>query len=897
MEEVYSLAVATEDAEVSRASEGVSTDAERIVQAVEESESAQQALALADGQSIDATSFLEAELALPEQSVQEEELVPPKETDLQTDSATCSDDGADRAQECIADAALEEVKESSASVPPPTPSMASEAGETTFDPESPMPICRAPKPEVMMVYMSPDGRGADRDIIPFDRELSISPVAHIKNAPAFSLGTFDLSKESFGSSTLRVRQAFSPDKRSMFSPKSRALNTPLRTPSNPMEPPRSGLVQRSIALPPVTRVLERTLARPNAAVQRSRSRDSSRKETVIGKKDPSATASDKTVESDPFLAGPAETPMKSKRKSLRLMKNPIQEDRAPVIQVTSETRPNTPLRNQPTAATEPMPVKPITSEALVPTLPVLPRVVQSTESKLRQPSKSLLKKPSTSFLPVLKSSGTTARPPASVGSSSSTAVTNNNLGSSTSSTSSFDFVQPVPPSKITSYMASVKSRPIMPMPMKSPAKQPDVFSSGLGAPIRPNRAPIVSTSTGPPVRPNMTPMRNGIRSFGSPVRSNLSPIKVSLRTWVDVSFSMSKKLTCLTIQNPLFGTPQRSHHGVMTMATPQRSFAGMDSPQVALNRSRARPLASSLADRKIAVTSNNENSLPVSRNAGLTGSLKVASVSISEEVPMTTETSAPVHHEESAPLPTLPVVQPLEIPGSLVSAMASETNAAAGTSRRSLRPARTAVNLASSATSEAVKPSKAASKRDKVKPTAPPATKVVNVDIESITKLNTARNEVVFSAITTIKQRRQGERPRGDPLTVAEKIAALSREERAVRRQIERSGACSESEGESSRPVDNHRRGAGETEDYMTPARPAKRSREESESPTRAGPQKKGRYESVMLSSKEERRVKWDKGLIMISDSRNSPSECSSLSQAVKSCLKKTVSAIASYCK
>lgn len=354
------------------------------------------------------------------------------------------------------------------------------------------------------------------------------------------------------------------------------------------------------------------------------------------------------------------------------------------------------------------------------------------------------------------------------------------------------------------------------------------------------------------------------------------------------------------MQNPLFGTPQRSHHGGMSMTTPQRSLAGMDSPQVALNRSRARPLASSLADRKVAVTSNSENALAVSRHTGPTGSLIVASASIPEEVPVLTETSAPVRQEEPATAPMLPAVQPLEIPGSLVNAMANENNAAAGTSRRSSRPARTAVNLASSATSEAVKPSKAASKRDRVKPTAPPATKAVNVDIESVTKLNTARNEVVFSAITTIKQRRQGERPRGDPLTVAEKIAALSREERAVRRQLERSGACYESEGESSRPTDNHRRGAGETEDYMTPARPAKRSREDSESPTRAGPQKKGRYEPVMLSQtspKEERRVKWDKGLIMISDSRNAPSECSSLCQAIKSCLKKTVSAFGSDCK
>lgn len=529
MEEESSLAATAEDAEESRVSERFSTVAEQIIRAVEDSESAQQVSALADGQPTDATSSIEAELAFPEQSSQEEELISPKETDVQIDSAMSSDDGADRAQERIVEAPQEEVKEVLASVPPPTPSMASEAGETTFDPESPMPVCRAPKPEAMMVYMSPDGRGADRDIIPFDRELSISPVAHIKNTAAFSLGTFDLSQESFGSSTLRLRQAYSPDKRSMFSPKSRTPNTPLRTPSKAMEPPRSGLVQRSIALPPVTRVLDRTLARPDTAGQRSRSHGSSRKETSIGKKDPLANAGDTAAENDPFLAESAVTPMKSKRKSSRLMKNPIQEDPAPVIQVTSETRPNTPLRNQPDAAIGATPAKPIASKASMPTSSVLPRAVQSTESKLRQPSKSLLKKPSTSFLPVLKSSATTARPPATVESSSSTIVINNNLSSSASSTSSFDFVQPVPVSKITSYMTSVKSRPIMPMPIKSPAKQPDKFSSGLGAPVRPNRAPIVSTSTGPPVRPNMTPMRNGIRSFGSPVRSNLSPIKVSLQ--------------------------------------------------------------------------------------------------------------------------------------------------------------------------------------------------------------------------------------------------------------------------------------------------------------------------------------------------------------------------------
>jgi hypothetical protein len=44
-----------------------------------------------------------------------------------------------------------------------------------------------------------------------------------------------------------------------------------------------------------------------------------------------------------------------------------------------------------------------------------------------------------------------------------------------------------------------------------------------------------------------------------------------------------------------------------------------------------------------------------------------------------------------------------------------------------------------------------------------------------------------------------------------------------------------------------------------------------------------------VTGSKEERRVKWDKGLVMISDSRKTPSEASSQSQVVKGCLKKNV--------
>jgi hypothetical protein len=211
-----------------------------------------------------------------------------------------------------------------------------------------------------------------------------------------------------------------------------------------------------------------------------------------------------------------DTPAKSRRKSLRSAANTSAAE-APAAMV-DET-----LGARSTVAMQETPSRPIQSQQVETSSSAVPRVAQSTESKLRQPTKSLLKKPSASFLPVLKSTVVPSRSAASTCATPAIATT-----SHTPSTTTFDFAQPVPNQKITNYAPAAKTRSVVPTIMKSPVKQPDVFTS-LGPPIRPNRSgPIISTSRGPPVRPNMTPVRGGgIRSFGSPVRSNMSPTKVS----------------------------------------------------------------------------------------------------------------------------------------------------------------------------------------------------------------------------------------------------------------------------------------------------------------------------------------------------------------------------------
>lgn len=423
-----------------------------------------------------------------------------------------------------------------------TPSRQSEAGETTFDPESPMPVCRAPKPELMMGFSPPGKRDMDQDILPLGRQTSLSPVAHAAGVAKFHLGAFDLAKDDLGSSTLRVRQALSPERRNLFASHQRLPTTPIRTPTKQADAPRSGFLQRSIALPPVTKMLDRKLTK-SSTPRNDRKKllsdvigDGSGRRS--GKPVASARAVTTSTTALPILSPEksGDTPAKSRRKSLRSAANSSSaEAQAAMVDET--------LGARSTIAMQETPPRPIQSQQVEASSSAAPRAAPSTESKLRQPTKSLLKKPSASFLPVLKSTIVPSRSAASTCATSAIATT-----SHTPSTTTFDFAQPVPNQKITNYAPAAKTRSVVPTIMKSPVKQPDVFTS-LGPPIRPNRGgPIVSTSRGPPVRPNMTPVRGGgIRSFGSPVRSNMSPTKVS---------QYRSETGCLYKRSPL--TPARS---------------------------------------------------------------------------------------------------------------------------------------------------------------------------------------------------------------------------------------------------------------------------------------------------------------------------------------------------
>lgn len=356
--------------------------------------------------------------------------------------------------------------------------------------------------------------------------------------------------------------------------------------------------------------------------------------------------------------------------------------------------------------------------------------------------------------------------------------------------------------------------------------------------------------------------------------------------------------------------------GEASTGTPGPSLAA------ALDQSQTRPTSSNLpAVRRPKLVQSTRNSKPISR-ASVFPRSKLGNV-----------TSSTIVGQDSKPAEGVKENVPLVTPSAAAAATGSSKDIASSTSEvaaalptttcstggRSTRPTRTAVGLASSASSQPVKasgkpgPHRTAAKQGGGKSVYPPkssnstaptpAVKLTQAELESITKLNTARNEVIFSAINTIKQRRPGPRPRVDPLTIAEKEASLSRQERALRRQDRSIGThalhtTGTNAGSPSSPLQTHRRGPGDVEQYTTPARPAKRSRDMSSpqsdslgSPSHSGRPSAKRSRVEMLEAGGERRVRWDKGLVVNACPRLSQQSDVEDKPLVKGCLKK-VSAV-----
>jgi hypothetical protein len=353
------------------------------------------------------------------------------------------------------------------------------------------------------------------------------------------------------------------------------------------------------------------------------------------------------------------------------------------------------------------------------------------------------------------------------------------------------------------------------------------------------------------------------------------------------------------------GTPQRAPPSLIA-GTPQAIMASAMPPQPMGHSGPARrlKLANSIAENISIPQSKPLMGSTIHRaNRGSRAILAVASAeqkgsSVGSRAPSPTEVSL----ESSTVEPTsTPIAESLPLPEAVSAVQTSEVSEpipvapVTSTSRRSARPTRTPVSAAGPSAGkdkDSKVTSKSAEKKSKPKADPKPVPKVSDADLQSVTKLNTARNEVIFSAITTIKQRRPGPRPRGDPLTIAEKEASMSREERALRRQQEKSSIYGGNECDT--PPKTHRQGPGDLEAYTTPARPGKRAREESSSPDQPGPSHKrsrtGSSSSNASAKRPERRVKWDKGLVMITEGPKAPSSAESSSERVRGCLRKTVS-------
>lgn len=160
-------------------------------------------------------------------------------------------------------------------------------------------------------------------------------------------------------------------------------------------------------------------------------------------------------------------------------------------------------------------------------------------------------------------------------------------------------------------------------------------------------------------------------------------------------------------------------------------------------------------------------------------------------------------------------------------------------------------------------------------------------ELGMITALNTSRNEVLFNTLDRRPLKKEGPRPPSPACrTVAEREEAekkLSREARAKRRGSGRRNGDQSSDQENTDdtpsladllPPLKHVRGAGDKEDYETPARPRKRGRNsgvangsgDDPSPTAGPKRKKGRstVSKAVEAVVDDRFVRWNKSLVVI---------------------------------
>jgi hypothetical protein len=177
---------------------------------------------------------------------------------------------------------------------------------------------------------------------------------------------------------------------------------------------------------------------------------------------------------------------------------------------------------------------------------------------------------------------------------------------------------------------------------------------------------------------------------------------------------------------------------------------------------------------------------------------------------------------------------------------------------------------------EAGRPKRAVKPRTLAPPVAP---YISGKELKTTTERNTMRNQVYFCAIDRQIVHIPGPRPPSPTSKIRttadrdEDNKKKSREHRAKRRGARESGASTEA-GSPERPVIQRieqTRGPGDDEDWKTPARPSKKAK------------------------REEKNVKWDRGLVIIHDDGSEVKPPPNLEEPPKGCVRQSAKVYLTY--
>ena len=178
---------------------------------------------------------------------------------------------------------------------------------------------------------------------------------------------------------------------------------------------------------------------------------------------------------------------------------------------------------------------------------------------------------------------------------------------------------------------------------------------------------------------------------------------------------------------------------------------------------------------------------------------------------------------------------------------------------------------------EAGRPKRAVKPRKLAPPVAP---YISGKELKTTTERNTMRNQVYFCAIDRQIVHIPGPRPPSPTSKIRttadrdEDNKKKSREHRAKRRGARESGASTEA-GSPERPIVQRieqTRGPGDDEDWKTPARPSKKAK------------------------REEKNVKWDRGLVIIHDDGSEVQTPPDLEEPPKGCVRQSAKVCLTLC-